>query len=283
MLDQHFTMCFDMPVVDSHCHASRVWFQPVETLLHEMDRNAVEQAVLVQMMGEYDNSYQEECVRSHPGRFASVVLVDVDRSDASRQLERLAERGASGVRLPPGSRSPGDDPLAIWRTAERLGLTTSCLGSAAQFASAEFARTIEAVPRLPIVLEHLGSVNHPDGEPPPYTLRKEVFALARYPNVYMKVPGLGEFAQRRMPVQPDFPFEQPIPPLLDLACEAFGTQRLMWGSDFPPVGSREGYGNALRLTRQALAGYGDTALDSIFGALAARLFPVRGGIPLEHA
>ena len=28
--------------------------------------------------------------------------------------------------------------------------------------------------------------------------------------------------------------------------EAFGPKRTMWGSDYPPVGNREGYRNALR-------------------------------------
>ncbi len=40
-----------MGFVDSHCHASVHWYEPIETLLHEMDRNEVDQAVLFQIMG----------------------------------------------------------------------------------------------------------------------------------------------------------------------------------------------------------------------------------------
>src|SRR5216683_3202718 len=147
-----------MVVVDTHCHASLDWYEPVETLLYEMDRNGVDHAVLVQIMGQFDNEYQFDCVRRYPGRFANVVLVDTDRLDSVRTLERLAERGASGVRLRPTTRSPGDDPLAIWRTADRLGLVISSGGDSSGFASDEFAATIQALPGLPIVIEHLGSV-----------------------------------------------------------------------------------------------------------------------------
>ena len=35
-----------------------------------------------------------------------------------------------------------------------------------------------------------------------------------------------------------------------MAIEAFGANRLMWGSDFPPSTGHEGYDNALRLPMQ---------------------------------
>jgi hypothetical protein len=74
-------------VVDSHCHASQVWYGRVESLLHEMDRNAVERAILIQIIGENDNSYQQECMRRFPDRFASVVHVDAAAASAARALE----------------------------------------------------------------------------------------------------------------------------------------------------------------------------------------------------
>ena len=42
----------------------------------------------------------------------------------------------------------------------------------------------------------------------PYEMRRKVFALSRFPNVYIKVHGLGEFCQRAMPVTEPFPFER---------------------------------------------------------------------------
>src|SRR5579884_418309 len=254
-----------MPVVDSHCHASLTWYEPIELLLFQMERNGVDHAALIQMNGQYDNSYQAECVRRYPGKFASVVIVDQARADAADQLKREADAGASGVRLRP------DTPTALFQAAERLGLSVSCGGSAALFASEQFARTIEAAPNAKIVIEHLGGLNRP--APDQEELRRKVFGLARYPNTFIKVHGLGEFSQRAMPVKEPFPFVEPIPSLLDQAYEAFGPSRMMWGSDYPPVSGREGYRNALNGTRDRLKG--KAGLDEIFGGTASRVFPVR--------
>lgn len=264
-----------MPIVDTHCHASPIWYEPVETLLFEMDRNGVDQAVLIQMMGQTNNSYQFDCVHRYPGRFASVVIVDADQPDASPALERLAEQGASGVRFNATTRSPGADPLAIWRTAARLGLTVSCLGNAQSFASDEFRAVVEELSDLRIVVEHLGSVNHPVVDLGEEESRRRVFGLSRFPNTYIKIPGLGEFSRRAMPVKEPFPFVEPIPDLLDAVYDAFGPERMMWGSDFPPVSSREGYRNALRGPMERLANRSQADRDLIFGGTALKVFPIR--------
>jgi L-fuconolactonase len=268
-----------MDIVDSHCHVSPGWYEPVESLLFQMDRYGVAQAVLIQMQGQFDNAYQFECTRRYPGRFAPVVLVDAARPDATEILVRLAADGASGVRLAPGTRSPGPDPLAIWRAAADLGLAVSCGGTAADFASEPFAALVTALPNLPIVLEHLASVSQPDRDGAEHAARVAAFSLARFPNVYLKVPGLGEFCRRALPVSETEPFVQPEPRLLDEALRAFGSHRLMWGSDYPPVSAREGYGNALRLPMNRVAALPDVTdddLQRIFGDTARSLFPVRG-------
>ena len=261
-----------MVIVDAHCHVSTCWYEPIESLLYQMDQNGVEHAVLIQMNGQTNNEYQFECVRRFPGRFASVVLVDTDSPDAVQDLERLAERGARGVRLGPSTRSPGDDPLAIWRKASQLGLPVSCGGMNTEFASDEFAQLVEALPDLTIIIEHLGSLNKPDGEATPYTIRRKAFSLARFPNVYIKIHGLGEFCRRAMPVTKPFPFEESVPPFLEMAYQAFGPERMMWGSDYPPVSTREGYRNALRFTMDQFAAKSEEDRSLIFGGVALRLF-----------
>jgi L-fuconolactonase len=156
-------------LIDSHAHVSPVWYEPVETLLGQMKRHGVARAVLTQMIGQVDNRYQTDCVRAHPGRFASVVWIDAAAPDAPRLLARLADEGAGGVRLRPGARSPGDDPLAIWKAAEACGLPVSCVGNAEAFTAPAFADLLQAVPGLTVVLEHLGDTSKPmeteaDGE-----------------------------------------------------------------------------------------------------------------------
>jgi L-fuconolactonase len=262
-------------IVDSHCHVAPDWFEPVESLLFQMDRYEVEHAILVQDSAQPDNAYQSECVRRYPGRFASVVVVDVAKPDAVPALESLVERGAVGVRLRQTTRSPGSDPLAIWRAAERLGISVSCPGRASYYLTDEFARLVQSVPKLPIVIEHLGSGNDPGVEVVDSAVRRSVFTLARFPNLSIKIHGLGEFARRAAPVCPEFPFDRPIPPYLELAFESFGPNRMMWGSDYPPVSAREGYGNSLRLTMNQFAAKSAEDRALIFGGTALQLFPTR--------
>lgn len=260
-----------MPIVDSHVHVASSWYEPIETLLYEMDRNGVEKAVLIQMRGQADNRYQAECVRRYPGRFASVGIVDARAPDWERALERLAEEGASGVRFHLPLRPAGEDPLAIWRAAARLKLPVSCGGNSELFAAPELAAAIAAVPELPIVVEHLGGENHPVDEGQE-AFRPTVFALARFRNLHIKIHGLGEFCRRAMPPTEPFPFERPIPPTLEQAYRAFGADRMMWGSDFPPVAVREGYRNALRLTMERLADLPEGERDRTFGGTAEAVF-----------
>lgn len=262
-----------MRIVDSHCHVGASWYEPIETLLAHMDRNHVAQAVLIQMLGQFDNRYQQAYRHLLRDRLASVVAVDSSLDTAISELKRLAESGASGVRLRPTARSPGDDPLVLWRTAEQLGLAVSCVGTSATFAAAEFREVIEAVPALKIVLEHLGGSNRPDATDAEREQRAQVFELARYPNVYLKVPGLGELLARPASLAGDGnPWGEALPPVLEAALRSFGAERLMWGSDFPVVSSREGYANSLAWSRGVFSGEADQVLQAIFGDTARTVF-----------
>jgi len=116
-----------MIIVDTHCHAGINWFEPVEIVLYQMNRNSVDKALLIQYWGNHHNQYLLECIQRFPGRFAAVVSVDISKPDALTTLEGLAKQsGVVGLRLKPDDRSPGDDPLAIWRKAGELGLPISC-------------------------------------------------------------------------------------------------------------------------------------------------------------
>jgi L-fuconolactonase len=141
------------------------------------------------------------------------------------------------------------------------------------------------VPRLPIVLEHMAGQHGLSGRGQAAERSgsrqvddsglRAVLDLARFPNVYVKITGLGEFAERAMPVTHPFPFTRPIPPLLDRFFDAFGPDHLMWGSDYPPVSIREGYANALQLPMQELAGKSEADRAKIFGETALKVFPIR--------
>ncbi|WEK46497.1 MAG: amidohydrolase family protein [Candidatus Andeanibacterium colombiense] len=267
-----------MPLIDAHCHASPLWFEPVEPLVFQMDRNGVAKGVLTQVLGQFDNSYQEECVARFPGRFASVGAVHAASAGAADEVRRWAERGMAGLRLRPEARSPGSDPLAVWRAAAECGLAISCGGAAGNMLTEDFAALAGTFPNLPIVVEQLGGWTRPDCDREPASWAG-ILALARFPNVSLKIPTLGQIAPRQI--------GKPLPndgdPVLDAsrggilleALDAFGADRLLWGSDFPVVASREGYANALNWTRALFIGRPQAEIDAIFGGNAERIFFAR--------
>jgi predicted TIM-barrel fold metal-dependent hydrolase len=258
-------------IVDTHCHVSETWYLPVEDLLFQMDRAGVERAVLIQMRGEFNNDYQMGCLQRYPGRFASVVCVNTASADAPAHLRALAADGASGVRLGCNERSSEGDPLAVWRAAAEVGLTVSC-SSGGRWNAEDVAAVVRELPDLRIVVEHLGGWNKPAQGAEGEAVHHAMVALASLPNIAIKIHGLGEFAQRAMPATQPFPFVRPLPPALDRAYAAFGPQRMMWGSDFPPVSSREGYLNALRFTQAELESKPADERERIFGGTAIEWF-----------
>lgn len=263
-----------LPLIDAHCHASPVWFEPVETLLYQMDRNSVEKAVLTQILGQFDNSYQQDCVKRYPRRFASVGAVDIADAHAAESIRALAAEGMTGLRIRPEARSPGTDPLAIWQAASSCGLVISCGGASSQLLSDDFRALVGTFPDMPFVIEHLGGWTRPDCDKSPATWQG-ILGLSRFPNILLKIPALGQIAPREV--------GRPLPssgPVLDVsrgsllieALEAFGYRRLIWGSDFPVVSSREGYANALSWTRALFKARPATEVDAIFGGNAQRIF-----------
>jgi L-fuconolactonase len=236
-----------MVIVDTHAHASPYWLEPVEVLLFQMNSNGVDKTTLVAIAGQTDEKYNRyviECARRFPGRFSPVILVDTERPDAPKILKYWAKEGAEGARLEVDKRSPGKDPLAIWRACAELGLRVSCQGHKKEdFADDEFRKLVKALPDLTFILEHLGG--KPD-EVAPYPIYKKTLNLSKFPNVYIKVGGLGEICKRPFPFHDPFYAVEGVPPFVKMAYEAFGPSRMMWGSNYPPSGHAEGYRNTLR-------------------------------------
>ncbi len=257
-----------MPIIDTHCHAGGNWFEPIEVLEFQMDRCGVDAAVLIQHGGTYDNTYLFEEATKRGDRFKVAVLIDPESDNPLGDLTKEAERGAAGVRLYPGQQFKTSHPHDIWKKAGELGLVVTSLGGAEGFASDEFKAMLDACPDTPVVIEHLVGVGITD---PPYTLYESALECAERPNTTIKVPGLGEITPRPPRLLPEFRFDD-VPPLFEMAKEAFGAQRMMWGSDFPPSAGREGYQNTLEGVRNHPAFADGDDIEWVLGKTAARVW-----------
>lgn len=115
-------------IIDTHCHAGKNWFLPIESLEFEMNQAGVDGAVLIQHGGTYDNTYLFTEAAKRGDRFKVVVMVDPEDSDPLGTLEKLAEQGAAGVRIAPdGEFTALSDVSDIWRKSGELGLVVSSI------------------------------------------------------------------------------------------------------------------------------------------------------------
>ena len=155
--------------------------------------------------------------------------------------------------------SPTADPL--WRATERLGVVVSLL------ANCEHATTVDVLaarhPGVSIVIDHLG---HPDPAKGVGDAGfRRLLALARHPRVFIKISGFYHFSRE------PFPYAD-CHDLVRACYDAFGPERLVWGSDYPHVLRTCGYEAALQLLEIALASWSSPERDLVMSANAARLY-----------
>lgn len=250
-----------MTIVDTHCHIGLHKYEPVESLLYHMNTSGVDRAVFIQYAGNSDNQYMINSMAAHPGKFQAAMIVPP--TDDGTAMRQWTEHGIVGIRLPANSRADCAAPLAQWRTAAELDLVVSAPSSPQSLLSDEFAEVIREFPTLSIVIEHLAGIG--EGQQPPYDTFKKILELAEHSNLSIKLPGFGEICPVPLPFDP-------IPPLADMAIEAFGPQRVMWGSDYPPVSRREGYDNSLEVPMDYLSDLSSEDREWIFGKTALKIW-----------
>jgi L-fuconolactonase len=90
---------------------------------------------------------------------------------------------------------------------------------------AEANTLIKKLPELPIVIDHIAKPNIKKGESENWI--KEIKAMAQYPNVYCKISGMATEAHWNTWTM------DTLKPYIDTVVEAFGTERIMFGSDWP--------------------------------------------------
>ena len=270
-------------IVDTHLHVWSADFErfpfapdrktadpaPVELLMSVMGAAAVDRAVLVQPIHYlYDNRYAADCLRRFPDRLAAVGLIDQKTPEAPDHLERLAlEDGFGGLRIHLKSRvsDPSEwatrDQDALWQRSEALGTCFIVHGPAQHLPAVE--PIIARFPGVGVVLDHIGGA--PTDEPPPQPLLGNVLGLAQYPNVFVKfIPQPGKSCQA-------YPYADTVDTFRRIY-DAYGPERLMWGTNFPGVLHSTGYVRALELFRTHLGFLDQGDLEWLFSRTALKIW-----------
>ena len=201
-----------------------------EELVADMDRAGVDRAILVPPSFDHDrNDFVLEAVRRYPDRFAVMGRVPL-RAGGNDFLERWrAQPGMLGVRLTfhrDADRPWLTDGTAewFWPEAERHDIPVMVH---APERLAEIGKIAARHPGLRIIVDHMGFARATmDDEAAPAVERMN--ALARHPNVFVKVSALPCFSTE------PYPFKNLREPLRRVI-EAFGARRAFWGSDITRV------------------------------------------------
>lgn len=274
-------------IIDAHCHAWRAWpYDPdvpdiasrgsIDNLRYEMDRHGVDRAVLVaaRIGTEHprtdnadNNAYCARAVAERPDRFSLFADVDSFWGDdhhtdgAAQRLESIiAETSAEGFTHYSTGEVDGwfDSPagLEFFGRASELGLIASLHTPPAWLpALATLAGTFSD---LTILVHHQGHAASDDE----FAL---LLAAAEAPNLWLKMSGFHYLVDD----QTEYPFPTRTPRIRQIV-EAYGPERMVWGSDWPVAGDFLSYPQTLDVWRRhcdLTAG----ELELIMGGNMARL------------
>jgi len=122
-------------------------------------------------------------------------------------------------------------------------------------------------PEQPFVLDHIAKPHIKDGTLEPW--QTQIRELAKAPNVLCKVSGMVTEADHATWTAEDFK------PYLDVVFEAFGEDRLMYGSDWPVCLYAASYARMFTLIDDYTRGLSSVARDKFFGGNAARFYGLK--------
>lgn len=203
---------------------------------------------------------------SHPFIAGVVGWVDLCAADVERRLAALAHPKLVGIRHIVQAEPDGFLARADFRRG--IAALTACdlpfdiLVYARQLRQAiDFAA---AFPAERFVLDHLGKPDISAGAIESW--HRDLRELARLPNVWAKLSGLVTEADWRR-WTPAI-----LRPYLDAALDAFGSERLMIGSDWPVCSLAGTYGDVMGATIEALADCGEADREAVLGGSAQRFW-----------
>jgi predicted TIM-barrel fold metal-dependent hydrolase len=198
----------------------------IEKLVPMMDKAGVDRAVIVPPSWEGDrNDYAIEAVRRYPTRFAIMGRIPLTEPKTAEQFPDWKKQpGMVGIRVtfhPPQWKWLSDGTVDwFWPAAETYKLPVMFYGAP----MANFARVAERHPQLPMIADHLGVTGDIVKEGRLTEAVKETAALAKYPNVSVKLSTTPFYSAE------SYPFRDMTVHIRRLF-DAFGPRRCYWGTD----------------------------------------------------
>jgi predicted TIM-barrel fold metal-dependent hydrolase len=199
----------------------------IERLVPMMDEAGVDRVVVVPPTLEGDRlDYAQEAVKRYPGRFAIMGRIALNDPTTARRFPTWREQpGVLGIRLNIAGEQAAwlTDGTAnwFWPAAEKAGIPVMFLTTGQTH---QFARIAERHSRLVLIIDHMGVSSEAVRNKAMAAAIDQSVALAKYPNVSVKLSAAPAFSSE------PYPFRDVTPHIRRLF-DVYGPQRCYWGTD----------------------------------------------------
>ena len=280
-----------IPVIDTHIHLYDTirkggvpWPKPSDQVLYrpvlpehydQVTRaNGVTATVIVEASDRVeDNQWVLDITAHNPKYYVGVVgNLPVGTPEFAKHLERFAkDKRYVGIRLrswPKGVTGFND---AVWRDVKLLsdkGLTLDVL--MANYDLDDVILIAKLLPKLKILINHLTGLVIEGGAAEAAWVKK-VKAAAKYPNVSCKVSGIFQ-RSNRSPAPKKVGYYAPI---FEVVYEAFGEDRIIYGSNWPVTDRGGEYGEQLAIINEYFSAKGKGVTEKLFWKNAAKFYGVK--------
>ena len=279
-----------IPVIDTHIHLYDTtrkggvpWPKPSDQVLYRRvlpqnydqvtKANGVTATVIVEASDLVeDNQWVLDITAHNTKHYVGVVgNLPVGTLQFAKHLERFAkDKRYVGIRLrsfPEGVIGFND---AVWRDLKLLsdkGLTLDVL--MANYDLDDVMLIAKRLPKLKILINHLtGLIINGGAAEAAWT--KKVKAAAKYPNVSCKVSGIFQ-RSNRSPAPKKVSYYAPI---FEVVYEAFGEDRIIYGSNWPVTDRGGEYGEQLAIINEYFSAKGKDVAEKLFWKNAAKFYGV---------
>ena len=278
-------------IVDTHVH---IWEMPpiasigptapnftsepkahgnAELQLDDMDANGVDKTVLVQTsFSTWDNEYVAASAIKYPHKFVSMGLVDpMDDKNSEQAAYWMDERQMQGFRFHPQYYSEVDilkrpENEVMFKAIEKRE------GIVQIHNRPEHAHQLDYVaakyPGITWIIDHM---MYPEPNmAPDWDVYKRVLDLAKHDNALMKISDIHNRSESEQ-----HPFSD-MHDVIKMAMDAFGTDRVMWGTGYPGYHRVEhgwlSLADELKLVREGFDWLSQEERDKYLGGNAMRIW-----------
>lgn len=280
-----------IPVVDTHIHlydTSRPegvpWPPESDTVLYRpvlppdfakvCDENGISATVIVEASNLLaDNQWILDLVKDEPGRYIGLVgSLEIGTPDFASNLKQLsADPRFVGIRMRDRPRGDGFFNDAVWTDLKLLADMDQTLDVLmANFSIEDVIQITQRIPNLKILMNHVAGANI-DGKPVDSDWAKDLAQAASHPNVYCKVSGLFQQSHQQ-PSPTDLAFYKPV---LDELWNAFGEDRLVYGSNWPVTMRGGSYASYKAVVMEFLEPKGNPAMEKILAGNAYKFYGLK--------